>query len=315
MEQEQLEFDYEDEFQDLNIEQQLAQPTRFLKSQNGEKQQIQSDVEIQNKDDQASQKKHLQKPKKPLSAYFLFIQDYKQKCGGKINLKEMGTIWNETSQDEKQIYYKKQEEDKARFKKEMDEYIEQQGDDENEEQLDNELDIAFPISRIKGILKVDEDNKLLSKDTLLYFEKATELFGGYLAQKCFRNMQQNRRKKLQTSDLYEVIKRDMYLNFLQCMIPQEETGEEEIQQNVISGSQQSSKTKSRKKLIIADDENQNVNQEGNMEIENKNSENGAESSDKKIANTNKSNNKPGKKEKVVQPPANNRRIDSFFAKK
>ncbi|EAS03175.3 histone-like transcription factor and archaeal histone protein (macronuclear) [Tetrahymena thermophila SB210] len=314
MDQEQLEFDYEDEFQDLNLEQQLAQPTRFLKSQNGEKQQIQTNTEMQNKEDITNQKKHLQKPKKPLSAYFLFIQDYKQKCGSKINLKEMGNIWNETSQDEKQIYYKKQEEEKARFKKEMDEYIEQQGDEENEEQLDNELDIAFPISRIKGILKVDEDNKLLSKDTLLYFEKATELFGGYLAQKCFRNMQQNRRKKLQTGDLYEVIKRDMYLNFLQCMVPQEATGEEENQQNVISGSQQSSKTKSRKRLVIADDED--VNQEGNMEIENKDLEQQEipESSNKKNVNT-KSNNKPGKKEKVVLPPANNSRIDSFFTKK
>ncbi|KAL4461188.1 hypothetical protein ABPG72_011753, partial [Tetrahymena utriculariae] len=310
-----LEFDYEDEFEDLNIEQQLAQPTRFLKSQNGEKQQIQSNAEIQDKEDISCQKKHLQKPKKPLSAYFLFIQDYKQKCGGKINLKEMGTIWNQTSQDEKQIYYKKQEEDKARFKKEMDEYIEQQGDEDNEEQLDNELDIAFPISRIKGILKVDEDNKLLSKDTLLYFEKATELFGGYLAQKCFRNMQQNRRKKLQTSDLYEVVKRDIYLNFLQCMIPQEAAGEEENQQNLISGSQQSSKTKSRKRLVIVDDEN--INQEGNMEIENKDQEqnDAPESSDKKIVNSAKSNSKPGKKEKVVQPPANNRKIDSFFTKK
>lgn len=33
--------------------------------------------------------------------------------------------------------------------------------------------MAFPISRVRGILKADEDNKLLAKDVLFYFEKAT----------------------------------------------------------------------------------------------------------------------------------------------
>jgi len=43
----------------------------------------------------------------------------------------------------------------------------------DEEKLDEELDMAFPISRVRGILKADEDNKLLAKDVLFYFEKAT----------------------------------------------------------------------------------------------------------------------------------------------
>lgn len=44
--------------------------------------------------------------------------------------------------------------------------------EEDDGESDEELDVAFPVSRIKGILKSDPENKLLSKDVILYLEKA-----------------------------------------------------------------------------------------------------------------------------------------------
>lgn len=51
----------------------------------------------------------------------------------------------------------------------------------------------------------------------MYLEKATELFGSMLIEKCQRNMTENKRKTMQTQDLKTVVKKDPYLKFLECL--------------------------------------------------------------------------------------------------
>lgn len=67
------------------------------------------------------------------------------------------------------------------------------------------LDISFPLSRIKNILKQDPDNKLIKKNVLVMIEQATELFGEYVLKEMTKNI--TKKKKLQQNDLGKYLKK------------------------------------------------------------------------------------------------------------
>ncbi|KAL6978124.1 hypothetical protein U1Q18_045889, partial [Sarracenia purpurea var. burkii] len=72
----------------------------------------------------------------------------------------------------------------------------------------------LPLSRIKKIMKSDEEVKMISADTPILFSKACELFVLELTVRAWLHTEQNRRRTLQRSDIARAIRNDDLLDFL-----------------------------------------------------------------------------------------------------
>jgi nuclear transcription factor Y gamma len=80
----------------------------------------------------------------------------------------------------------------------------------------------LPLSRIKKIMKSDEDVKMISAEVLDLFSKACELFLRELTLRAWLNTEENRRKTLQKNDVaLAVAKTDSY-DFLIDIVPRED---------------------------------------------------------------------------------------------
>ncbi|CAD8088252.1 unnamed protein product [Paramecium sonneborni] len=134
-----------------------------------------------------------------LSAYQLFMKDKKE--DGKFSLQVLSQMWKELPQD-----YKEQYQEKARQLKEQ---VQQ-----------NKLaapETFFPLSRLKTILKEDEQKPQFKPEAYQYMLKAIEEFGELLLNKVKDQIKQDQRKTIKEDDLITVIKENQELQFLSCL--------------------------------------------------------------------------------------------------
>jgi histone H3/H4 len=132
--------------------------------------------------------KVLDKKKKPLTAYFLFMQDYRAEHAAELKgqplgsaAKKVGEVWKAMSEEEKQKYKdlaQKQKREYAETHKSEDKVEKQSGKKRKSGSMDiKPTECILPVATVKRIArKADKDIKNISSDALLMITKATEMF-------------------------------------------------------------------------------------------------------------------------------------------
>lgn len=121
------------------------------------------------------------KPKRPLSAYFLFMQAFKAERGEELAGLSMGetakrcaAAWKNVTAEEKRAVQAKAEEAKERYTKEMEEYSRWCAENTEVPQQEPEgTSTPFPTSLLARILKRDPDVTKLQKEATLAAGRAT----------------------------------------------------------------------------------------------------------------------------------------------
>ncbi|XP_058444359.1 nuclear transcription factor Y subunit gamma [Malaya genurostris] len=80
----------------------------------------------------------------------------------------------------------------------------------------------LPLARIKKIMKLDEDVKMISAEAPLLFAKAAELFIQELTLRAWLHTEENKRRTLQRSDIAMAIAKYDQFDFLIDIVPREE---------------------------------------------------------------------------------------------
>lgn len=81
---------------------------------------------------------------------------------------------------------------------------------------------ALPLARIKKIMKLDEDVKMISAEAPVLFAKAAELFIMELTLRSWLHTEDNKRRTLQRSDIAMAISKYDQFDFLIDIVPREE---------------------------------------------------------------------------------------------
>lgn len=81
---------------------------------------------------------------------------------------------------------------------------------------------ALPLARIKKIMKLDEDVKMISAEAPMLFAKAAELFIMELTLRAWVHTEDNKRRTLQRSDIAMAITKYDQFDFLIDIVPREE---------------------------------------------------------------------------------------------
>ncbi|XP_014517423.2 nuclear transcription factor Y subunit C-2-like, partial [Vigna radiata var. radiata] len=90
---------------------------------------------------------------------------------------------------------------------------------EIEESTDLRNQHMLPLSRVKKIMKSDEDVKLVSAEAPVVFAKACELFIMELTMKAWANTEANNRRTIKKSDIASAIARTDVFDFLEDIAP------------------------------------------------------------------------------------------------
>uniref|UniRef100_A0A182SZR7 Nuclear transcription factor Y subunit gamma n=1 Tax=Anopheles maculatus TaxID=74869 RepID=A0A182SZR7_9DIPT len=80
----------------------------------------------------------------------------------------------------------------------------------------------LPLARIKKIMKLDEDVKMISSDAPLLFAKAIEIFIQELTLRAWLHTEHNKRRTLQRSDIAMAITKYDQFDFLIDIVPRDE---------------------------------------------------------------------------------------------
>ncbi|XP_053698125.1 nuclear transcription factor Y subunit gamma [Sabethes cyaneus] len=81
---------------------------------------------------------------------------------------------------------------------------------------------VLPLARIKKIMKLDEDVKMISAEAPLLFAKAAEMFIQELTLRAWLHTEDNKRRTLQRSDIAMAIAKYDQFDFLIDIVPREE---------------------------------------------------------------------------------------------
>ena len=81
---------------------------------------------------------------------------------------------------------------------------------------------ALPLARIKKIMKLDEDVKMISAEAPVLFAKAAELFIQELTLRSWVHTEDNKRRTLQRNDIAMAITKYDQFDFLIDIVPREE---------------------------------------------------------------------------------------------
>ncbi|XP_065076369.1 nuclear transcription factor Y subunit gamma [Ochlerotatus camptorhynchus] len=81
---------------------------------------------------------------------------------------------------------------------------------------------VLPLARIKKIMKLDEDVKMISAEAPLLFAKAAEIFIQELTLRAWLHTEDNKRRTLQRSDIAMAIAKYDQFDFLIDIVPREE---------------------------------------------------------------------------------------------
>uniref|UniRef100_A0A182QTH2 Nuclear transcription factor Y subunit gamma n=1 Tax=Anopheles farauti TaxID=69004 RepID=A0A182QTH2_9DIPT len=84
----------------------------------------------------------------------------------------------------------------------------------------------LPLARIKKIMKLDEDVKMISSDAPLLFAKAIEIFIQELTLRAWQHTEHNKRRTLQRSDIAMAITKYDQFDFLIDIVPRDEIKKE-----------------------------------------------------------------------------------------
>lgn len=85
---------------------------------------------------------------------------------------------------------------------------------------------SLPLSRIKKIMKADEDVRMISAEAPVIFAKACEMFILELTLRSWIHTEENKRRTLQKNDIAAAISRTDVFDFLVDIIPRDELKEE-----------------------------------------------------------------------------------------
>jgi nuclear transcription factor Y gamma len=80
----------------------------------------------------------------------------------------------------------------------------------------------LPLARIKKIMKLDEDVKMISAEAPLLFAKATEIFIHELTLRAWLHTEDNKRRTLQRNDIAMAISKYDQFDFLIDIVPRDE---------------------------------------------------------------------------------------------
>ncbi|CAD7091760.1 unnamed protein product [Hermetia illucens] len=92
----------------------------------------------------------------------------------------------------------------------------------NIKQVDAKTQV-LPLARIKKIMKLDENAKMIAAEAPLLFAKAAEIFIQELTLRAWIHTQGNKRRTLQKSDIATAISKCDQFDFLIDIVPREET--------------------------------------------------------------------------------------------
>ena len=81
---------------------------------------------------------------------------------------------------------------------------------------------VLPLARIKKIMKLDEDVKMISAEAPILFAKATEIFIHELTLRAWLHTEDNKRRTLQRNDIAMAISKFDQFDFLIDIVPREE---------------------------------------------------------------------------------------------
>ncbi|KAH9424694.1 hypothetical protein DERP_013923 [Dermatophagoides pteronyssinus] len=79
----------------------------------------------------------------------------------------------------------------------------------------------LPLARIKKIMKLDEDVKMISGEAPVLFAKAVEMFISELSLRAWINTEENKRRTLQRNDISTAISKYDQFDFLIDIVPRE----------------------------------------------------------------------------------------------
>lgn len=92
----------------------------------------------------------------------------------------------------------------------------------------------LPLARIKKIMKLDEDVKMISAEAPLLFAKATEIFIHELTLRAWLHTEDNKRRTLQRNDIAMAISKYDQFDFLIDIVPRDEIKPKKEEKTVIS---------------------------------------------------------------------------------
>ncbi|XP_013138320.1 PREDICTED: nuclear transcription factor Y subunit gamma-like isoform X1 [Papilio polytes] len=81
---------------------------------------------------------------------------------------------------------------------------------------------ALPLARIKKIMKLDEEVKMISAEAPVLFAKAAEIFIHELTLRAWSHTEDNKRRTLQRNDIAMAISKSDQLDFLIDIVPRQE---------------------------------------------------------------------------------------------
>ena len=82
--------------------------------------------------------------------------------------------------------------------------------------------LDLPLARIKKIMKLDEDVKMISAEAPVLFAKATEIFIHELTMRAWIHTEDNKRRTLQRNDIAMAITKYDQFDFLIDIVPRDE---------------------------------------------------------------------------------------------
>ncbi|CAH2057105.1 unnamed protein product, partial [Iphiclides podalirius] len=82
---------------------------------------------------------------------------------------------------------------------------------------------ALPLARIKKIMKLDEEVKMISAEAPVLFAKAAEIFIHELTLRAWAHTEDNKRRTLQRNDIAMAISKSDQFDFLIDIVPRNET--------------------------------------------------------------------------------------------
>lgn len=79
--------------------------------------------------------------------------------------------------------------------------------------------LTLPLARIKRLMKIEEDVKMVASEVPILFSVVAEVFIEELTFRAWINTEESRRRILQKSDIAAAVKTSQMYDFLICIIP------------------------------------------------------------------------------------------------
>ncbi|CAG5100136.1 Similar to Ift52: Intraflagellar transport protein 52 homolog (Mus musculus) [Cotesia congregata] len=126
---------------------------------------------------------------------------------------------------------------------------------------------SLPLARIKKIMKLDGDVKMISAEAPMLFSKAAEIFIHELTLRAWIHTEDNKRRTLQRNDIAMAITKYDQFDFLIDIVPRDELKQSKAQDNVVRTSMSSDQVHYYFQLAQQQSNNQTVQNNGAQSIQ------------------------------------------------